>query len=350
MDWQLLRAQARAAMTEMAFDYLDGGADEEITLADNSAAWNRLRLRPHVLRDVSAVDAATTVLGTAVTTPVLAAPVGSQRLAHPDGECELARATTAAGTVLIASTMATTTLEDIAAAAPGARWMQIYLQRDRGAAAELVRRAAAAGYTALVLTVDLPVLGYRRRDERGGFTLPAGLTIANFGADMPAVPGASGLGAHVARDLDPALVPADIAWVADLSGLPVVVKGVLRGDDARACVDAGAAAIVVSNHGGRQLDGAIATADALPEVVAAVGEDVEVYVDGGIRAGTDVLKALALGARAVLVGRPLIWGLATDGADGARGVLDTLTCELLRAMALCGARTIAEIDRDLVVG
>ncbi len=350
MDIGSWEAAARERLPAAAFDYIAGGADDELTLADNVAAWSRLRLRPRVLRDVSVIDTSTTVLGTPVPLPVLVAPVGHQRLAHPDGENETARGAAQTGTVLIASTLATTRLEDIAAASTGPRWMQIYVQRDRHSTAALVKRAVAAGYTALVFTVDLPIAGARRRDERNSFTLPPGLSIANFESSMPHVPGSSGLAAHVSRDLDPNLTFADIGWLASISGLPVVVKGVLRGDDARACVDAGAAGIVVSNHGGRQLDTAIATADALPEIVATVGADAEVYVDGGIRAGTDVLKALAMGARAVLVGRPVIWGLATGGAAGVAAVLAAYGDEFARAMALCGAAGVTDLTPDLIAG
>jgi len=351
MDFEPLEAAARAALTASAYDYFAGGSDDEATLRDNVAAWGRIRLRPRVLRDVTLIDTATTVLGTPLAMPILVAPVGYQAMAHPGGEAEAARGTAAAGSLYVASTVANTRLEDIAADA-GPRWMQVYVQKDRAATAALVRRAAAAGYTALVLTVDLPVLGRRRRDERNSFTLPPGLTVANFGLDMPAVAGQSGIAAQVGRDLDPGLTPEDIGWLQDTSGLPVLVKGVLRGDDAQLAVDAGAAGVVVSNHGGRQLDTAISGAQALPEVVAAVASSAnpraEVYVDGGVRAGTDVLKALAMGARAVLVGRPMIWGLATGGAAGVTAVLSELQTELANAMALCGARSIAELTPDLL--
>jgi 4-hydroxymandelate oxidase len=350
VDCDALEASAREQLTQLAYDYYAGGADDEITLAENVAAWRRIRLRPRVLRDVSTIDTATTVLGTAVTAPVLVAPTAYQRLAHDDGERATARGTAAAGTVLIVSTLATTRLEDVATAAPdGARWMQMYLQRDRGASAELVARAVAADYRALVLTVDLPVAGLRRRDERNGFTLPPGLSLANLGITHPDMPlGGSALAAHVRQDFTAAITFDDIGWLAEISGLPVVVKGVLRGDDAAAAVAAGAAAVVVSNHGGRQLDGAIATAEALPEVLDAVGDRAEVYVDGGIRGGTDVLKALAAGARAVLLGRPVIWGLATGGGPGVQAVLDGFVDELARAMALCGAADIAALTADLL--
>lgn len=347
MDFDPLETAARGTLPLMAYDYFAGGSDDEASLRDNVAAWQRIRLRPRVLRDVSVIDTSTTVLGTPVAMPVLVAPVGYQRMAHDGGECDAARGTAAAGSLYIASTVATTKLEDIAAAA-GPRWMQVYVQKERHLTEAMIKRAAAAGYSALVLTVDLPVVGRRRRDELNSFTLAPGLTVANFGVEMPAVAGQSGLAAQVGRDMDANLTPRDIAWLSEVSGLPVLVKGVLRGDDARAAVDAGAAGVVVSNHGGRQLDTAIAGADALPEVVAALGGDAEIYVDGGIRAGTDVLKAVAMGARAVLVGRPMIWGLATGGAAGVEAVLTELRSELATAMALCGVTSVDALSPDLL--
>ncbi|MGQ0466211.1 MAG: alpha-hydroxy acid oxidase [Sporichthyaceae bacterium] len=350
MDLDALEATARERLSPLAYDYFAGGSDDELTLADNVAAWRRIRLRPRVLRDVSVVDTSTTVLGTPVSMPILVAPTAYQRLACDEGEPANARGTAAAGTLLVVSTLATVRLEDVAAAAPESpRWMQIYLQRDRGATVELVERAVAAGYRALVLTVDLPVAGHRRRDERNGFTLPPGMTVANLGLSHPEMPdGGSALAQHVLTDFTAAMTFDDVAWLVSASPLPVLVKGVLRADDAVACIEAGAAGVIVSNHGGRQLDGAIAGADALPEVVAAIGSRAEVYVDGGIRAGTDVLKALAMGARAVLVGRPVLWGLATGGAAGVEAVLNSLRDELARAMALCGAPTILDLTPDLL--
>lgn len=348
MDLVELERQARERLEPAAYDYFAGGADDELTLADNVAAWRRLRLRYRVLRDVGAVATATTVLGTRIPAPVLVAPTAYQRLAHPDGEAATARGAAAAGTVMVASTLATVSLEDVAAAAPDApRWFQLYVRRDRGWTAELVARAVAAGYRALVLTVDLPVLGFRRRDERNNFSLPVGMEMANMGSAVPQVQG-SGLKAYATAELEPSLTFDGLAWLRSLSDLPLVVKGVVRGDDAAACVAAGAAGVAVSNHGGRQLDSAIATADALPEVVDAVGGRVEVYVDGGVRGGTDVVKALALGARAVLVGRPVLWGLATGGVDGVAAVLDGFAEETARAFALCGATSVDDVTSDLL--
>ncbi|MEX2618736.1 MAG: alpha-hydroxy acid oxidase [Egibacteraceae bacterium] len=348
MDLRRLEQQARERLAPAAYDYYAGGADDELTLADNVAAWRRLRLRYRVLRGVGAVSTATTVLGTRVAAPVLVAPTAYQRLADDAGEAATARGARTAGTVMVASTLATVSLEDVAAAAPDApRWFQVYVRRDRGQTAELVARAVAAGYRALVLTVDLPVLGFRRRDEHHRFSLPVGMEMANVGASVPQVAG-SGLHAYAAGEIDPSLTFDDLEWLRSLSDLPLVVKGVVRGDDAAACVAAGAAGIAVSNHGGRQLDSAIATADALPEVVAAAGDAAEVYVDGGVRGGTDVVKALALGARAVMVGRPVLWGLATGGEQGVVAVLDGFAEETARAFALCGATTVEQVTGDLL--
>ncbi len=349
MEPDELERAARQRLRPDAWDYYAGGADDEVTVEENVAAWRRLRLHPHVLRDVTHVETATSVLGTRVTAPVLVAPTAYQRLACDEGEAATSRAAAAAGTVMVTSTLATVALEEVAAAAPSApRWFQLYVRTDRGWTGELVDRAVAAGYRALVLTVDVPVLGWRPRDERNRFTLPEGMRMANVGADVPEGEG-SGLAAYAAAELDRGLRAADLSWLVERSGLPIVVKGVLRADDARRAVDAGAAAVAVSNHGGRQLDGAVATAEVLEGIAEEVGADAEVYVDGGIRRGTDVVKALALGARAVLVGRPVLWGLAVDGEAGAREVLDRLREELERALALCGACSVDEVTRDLLL-
>jgi 4-hydroxymandelate oxidase len=352
LDLDALEAAARSRLDQGVYDYIAGGADAERTLADNLTAWSRLRLRPRVLRDVGEVSTATTLLGSEVPTPLMVAPMAYHRMVHPDGEAASAAAAGASGVLYVLSTQATMSVEEVAAAAPGAvRWFQVYVVRDRGWTAELVVRAAAAGYRALVLTVDVPLLGRRLRDLRNDFRLPTGLKPAN----APPVAEARQRELDVdvlaqAGQFDPGLTPDTVGWLADRSGLPVVVKGVLRGDDAVACLDAGAAGVVVSNHGGRQLDTAVATADALAEVVAAVGDRAEVYVDGGVRRGTDVVKALAMGARAVLVGRPVLWGLAAGGTAGAERVLSGLVADLRLAMALCGAVDVGRVTPDLLAG
>jgi 4-hydroxymandelate oxidase len=343
-----LEAAARQVLPEAVYHWYAAGAGDEATLADNLAAWSRLRLRPRVLRDVASVSTATTVLGTEVATPILVAPTAYHRLAHPDGEAATAAGAAAAGCGMVVSTRASTPLETIAAAAPGGlRWFQVYMLRDRGWTAELVARAAAAGYRALVLTGDTPYLGRKRRSTAHPLVMPPGAGMANIAATVPhahrAHPEAwSGAEQDPATDLDA------IAWLGERSGLPVLVKGVVRGDDAVVCLEAGAAGVVVSNHGGRQLDGVVASAEVVAEVVGAVGGRGEVLVDGGVRRGTDVVKALALGARGVLVGRPVLWGLAVGGVAGVRGVLEGLGVELGLAMGLCGAAGVADLTPDLV--
>ncbi|NNC74231.1 MAG: alpha-hydroxy-acid oxidizing protein [Acidimicrobiia bacterium] len=347
MDFTLLESVAKGNLTPGTYDYYAGGADDELTLADNLAAWQRMRLRPRVLRDVTDVDLATTVLGTPVSMPVLVAPTAYHKLAHPQGEIGTARAAAGADTLMIASTLATTSLEDIAASVDAPRWFQLYVHRDNDVTRSLIERAVGAGYEAIVLTVDLAVLGHRPRDERNAFSIE-GHEMANLQTGTPDAEG-SGLAAYADTAIDPGLTFEHIEWIKSESGLPVLVKGVVRGDDAAMAVDAGAAAVVVSNHGGRQLDTCIATADALEEVATAVGDRAEVYIDGGVRRGTDVVKALALGARAVLIGRPILWGLAADGASGVTDVLEFFRTATARAMALCGAASVDDVDRSLVV-
>jgi 4-hydroxymandelate oxidase len=345
---------AATKVESSAWGYQMGGACDEVTVRENREAWDRLNVRFRTMVDVSHRSLETSVLGTPISYPVLIAPTAMQKLAHPDGEAGMARAATTAGTLLVVSTTATTNLQDVMRAAEGPKWFQVYIYADRQATEALARHAASVGYRALVLTVDSPLIGRRERDIRNRFTLPPGMEIANAAmAGMhlvpPATADASGLTHHFRGLHDAALTPRDIRWLRDISGLPVIVKGIVRGDDAQRAVDHGASAVIVSNHGGRQLDTSIPTARALGEVVAAVGSAVEVYVDGGIRRGTDVLKALALGARAVLVGRPALWGLAVDGEDGVVRVLELLREELDLSMALAGCRTVADCTPDLVV-
>ncbi len=346
-----VEAAARERLPAAAADYIAGGAEDEVTLRANRQAFEALVLRPRVLVDVSTRSLETAVLGQAMPMPVLIAPTGFQRLAHPDGELATARAAGAEGVCLVLSTFSTASLEEVAAAG-GPRWFQLYVHRDRGLTADLVRRAEAAGYSALVLTVDLPVLGRRERDLRNGFSLPTDLRLGNFAlatsAALHGVEQGSALAAFHEGLRDPAFTWEDVDWLRSVSRLPLILKGVLRADDARRGVDHGAAGIIVSNHGGRQLDGAASGIGALPEVVEAVGGEVEVLVDGGVRRGVDVVRALAVGARAVLIGRPVLWGLAWDGEAGVRRVLRMLRDELDTAMALVGAPTVRAITRDLL--
>jgi 4-hydroxymandelate oxidase len=343
-------ALARERLPGMSFDYYAGGSGEEWTLRENREAFHRWVLRPRVLVDVADRDTSTTVLGTPVAFPILVAPTAMQRMAHREGELATSRACAEAGTVMVLSTIASSTIEDVAAAAPEApRWFQLYVHRDRGLTAELVERAVVAGYRALVLTVDTPVLGIRDRDSRNRFSAPPGVGLSNVGARfLPEVgPGDSGLAAYVRAQQDPAVTWKDVEWLRSLSDLPIVLKGILRAEDAALAAEAEVDGVAVSNHGGRQLDGTIAALDALPEVVDASGP-CEVYVDGGVRRGSDVLKALALGARAVMVGRPVLWGLAAEGVAGVRRVLRLLAQDLDVCMAIAGCRSVDDITPDLV--
>ncbi len=344
---------AQASMDSTAWDYYSGGSDDELTLQANCNAFGRLRVRPRVLVDARECSLSTTVLGVPISMPIMVAPTAYQCLACVEGECDTARAAGRAETVMVASTMATRSLEDIAAEASGPLWFQLYVYRDREVSLSLVRRAEAAGYRAVVLTADAPRLGHRERDLRNGFGLPPHLRMANFVAKESADisrqdPGTSALAEYASATFDPGLTWEGLTWLRSVTSLPVLVKGILTAEEATLATQYGADGIIVSNHGGRQLDGVLPTIEALPEVVEAVAGRCEVYLDGGIRRGTDVLKALGFGARAVLVGRPILWGLAVDGAAGAYQVLEFLRTELELAMTLAGRPTIASIDRSLV--
>ncbi|MEJ7811202.1 MAG: alpha-hydroxy acid oxidase [Gemmatimonadaceae bacterium] len=345
-------AAARGRLPEMVFGYYASGAHDEITLRENRLAYDRIALRPRVLTDVSRRDLSTTVLGAPVTLPILVAPMAFQRMAHAEGERAVARAAGAAGWGMILSTLSTTPVEEVRSATAAPLWFQLYVFQDRGMTRALVERTEAAGCEALVLTVDTPLLGRRERDVRNRFQLPPEVAIAHTMPgglqQFPDAPSDSGLAAHAARLLSPALTWADVDWLRSVTRLPVLLKGIVRGDDAVRAVDHGAAGVIVSNHGGRQLDTAVATIRALPEVADALAGRAEVLVDGGVRRGTDVVKALALGARAVLVGRPVLWGLALGGESGVARVLEVLRDEFDLAMALCGCRTVGEVTGDLV--
>jgi 4-hydroxymandelate oxidase len=341
-----LEPLARKRLDPAAYDYYAGGSGDEATLGQNRSAWRDITLRHRALVDVSKRDLSTTVLGQRIPFPALIAPTAFHKLAHPDGECATARA--ASGTVMILSTLSTMPVEDVVRAARGPVWFQLYVLRDRGMTRELVARAASAGCKALVLTVDAPLLGRRERDVKRAFVLPPGITIANLAQALPKTGNDSGLAVWFASQLDASLTWKDLEWLRSLTDLPIVVKGIVRGDDAARAVEHGASAVVVSNHGGRQLDGAPATARALPEVVAAAAERAEVFVDGGVRRGVDVVRALALGARAVLLGRPILWALAAGGEAGVTRALSLFAAEIDLAMALCGCPDVSTITRDLL--
>ncbi len=327
--------------------YFAGGAGDERTLRENVAAYGRWTLHPRVLVDVGGVSTATTVLGAEISMPLLVAPVAFQRLVDPDGEVAMARAAAAAGTIMALSTIATSHPAEIAAEAPPApRWFQLYCFSDRGITRALIAEAVDSGFDAIALTVDAPRAGRRERDLRTGFVVPPEITApavaAAIGSDRPiTVEEVFGL-------VDPTLAWDDFAALASDCSLPIVLKGVQTGADARLALDHGAAAVVVSNHGGRQLDGVPATLEILPEVVEAVDGRCEVLIDGGIRRGTDVVTALALGARAVLAGRAPLWGLAVGGERGARHVLEILRAEVELALVLLGCPTPAQITPEHV--
>jgi 4-hydroxymandelate oxidase len=334
-----LEAAARERLDPAAYAYYAAGSGEEISVGEAAAAWRSWRLLPRVLRDVSHVDTSLSLAGTPLASPVLAGPTALHAMADPQGEPATARGVAAAGSLLVLSSRSSRPIEQVAEVA-GPWWYQVYCLRDREVTGEQVRRAARAGARALVLTVDAPYVAPKPRVRD---PLPLGAhgdeALANF-------PGARAL----EREQDPSIDAGVIGQLARQSGLPVLVKGVLRADDAVRCVQAGAAGVIVSNHGGRQLDRAVASAHALPAVAEAVGDRVPVLVDGGIRTGTDVLVALALGARAVLLGRPVLWALAVGGSDGVGALLESYRAQLSMAMALAGAANLAQVTADLVAG
>ena len=338
------RARARTLLPPEVWDYYEAGSGEEVTLTEAEDSWRSYRLRPRVLQDVSRVDLTTRLLGAELASPFVVAPMAFHALAHPDGECATVRGTGDAGCLTVLSTRASRTIEDVAAAATGPWWFQAYVMRDRALTEALVQRAAAAGAGAVVLTVDTPYVG--RKDKVSGvrFAVPDDEYLVNLAQHL--VPGAVG---RESAEQDPSMTPEVIARLAEVGGLPVLVKGVLRGDEAQRCLDAGAAGVIVSNHGGRQLDRAVPSAHALPEVLDAVRGRVPVLVDGGIRSGTDALVALGLGAAAVLVGRPVLWALAAGGAGAVTGLLEELAADLRHVLALAGATSPADVGPDLVV-
>jgi len=369
-----LRELARRRLPRMVFDFFDGGAEDEVTLRANRAAFERIRLVPQVLRDVSRVDPSTEVLGGPARYPIVVAPTGAIGMGWPGADLAIARAAAACGIPYTLSTSATASIEEIAEQAPGRLWFQLYVLTDRAFSDGLVERARAAGYEALVVTVDLPVGGKRERDAHNGFALPfrLGLRPLLQGAAKPAwawrilahggIPELVNLrgfqqraradmasaASSVGQNLDASFDARGLARLRELWKGKLIVKGVARPDDAERIVQLGADAIWLSNHGGRQLDGAITALDALPAVAAAVGAKVPVLIDGGVRRGSDALKARALGAQAVAIGRPMLYGASAAGAAGARRALEILTDELERTMRLCGARSIAEIGAHLL--
>jgi 4-hydroxymandelate oxidase len=330
---------ARDRMEPAAWDYFAGGADDERTLADNLDAFRRLRLRPRMLVDVTRRSLAVTALGAELAMPIIVAPTAARHFADPDGDLAVARGAAVVGALTTLSTISDRSLEDVVDAAPDApRWFQLYASSDEAITRGLLDRASKAGYGAVVVTVDLPYAGNRERDARSGFVVP-------LGVHLPEEQPVDEHGLLIAPTFDWDW----LAWLRSVCSVPLLAKGILRADDALRALEAGCAGVWVSNHGGRQLDGAVTAVDALPEIVAAVGERGLIVADGGVRRGTDALKLLALGADLVGVGRPILWGLAAGGADGVQRVLEILRDELSLAMALSGCRSVAEITPDLVV-
>jgi 4-hydroxymandelate oxidase len=345
-------ARARESVDGSTLDYYDGGSNDEITLRGNVAAFSRIALYPRMFRGVGTRDMSTTIVGSRARWPVIVAPVALLGMLSPDGEVPAARAATAAGSIFVLSSLSVTPIEDVIAVATGPVWFQLYIYKDRAASEALVKRVEEAGCSALELTADTPILGRRERDVRNSFGLPEGLWTPNLTADAGSLTPHAGSDSPFKAAIDalfyPDLTWDDVAWLTSITHLPVLIKGLLRADDAVRAVDAGAAAVIVSNHGGRQLDTAPAAIDALVAIADAVGDRTELIVDGGIRRGADVLKAIALGARAVQIGRPIVWGLVVDGEQGVGDVLDLLRDELDLAMALTGCRSIDEITSDLL--
>ncbi|XP_064873826.1 2-Hydroxyacid oxidase 2-like isoform X1 [Oncorhynchus nerka] len=341
---------AKEHLSKATWDYYAAGADECCTRDDNLLAYKRIRLRPRILRDVSVCDTRTTVQGTEISFPVGIAPTAFHCLAWHEGEMATARATEAVNTCYITSTYSTCSVEEIAAAAPnGYRWFQLYVYRDRKLSESIIHRVEALGYKALVLTVDVPYTGKRRNDIRNQFKLPPHLKVKNFDGVFQEAAGPAGEEYGVpANTLDPSISWKDVYWLQSLTRLPIIIKGILTKEDAELAVEHGVQGIIVSNHGGRQLDGGPATIDALSEIVDTVQGRIEVYLDGGVRTGSDVLKAVALGAKCVFIGRPAVWGLAYKGEEGLKEVLHILNNEFRLSMALSGCRNVAEINRNLI--
>ncbi|XP_007422829.1 hydroxyacid oxidase 1 isoform X1 [Python bivittatus] len=346
---------AKKFLQKSVYDYYKSGADDQQTLAENVAAFSRLKLYPRMLKNVSTLDLSTCILGERISMPICVAATAMQCMAHTDGEIATARACRSVGTGMMLSSWSTTSIEDVAQAAPQTiLWLQLYIYKDREVTKSLVRRAEKAGYKGIFVTVDTPYLGKRLDDVRNKFRLSPHLRMKNFETNDLAFSSEkgygedSGLSVYVAEAIDPSINWDDLKWLRGLTSLPIITKGILRADDAREAVKIGVDGILVSNHGARQLDGVPATIEVLPDIIEAVEGKAEVFLDGGIRKGTDVLKALALGARAVFVGRPIIWGLAYQGEEGVKEVLQVLKEEFKLAMALSGCPSVQAIDRTLV--
>jgi 4-hydroxymandelate oxidase len=342
---------ARAVLPHMVYEYIAGGAGDEITLRANRESFDRIRLRPRVLVDVSSIDTRITLFGHELASPVLLAPCAYMKLIHPDGEREAVRGAGAAGVSLVASTAASTSFEEMAEVATTPIWFQLYTSSDRGFTRALLERVQAAGCAVLCVTVDAPVRGLRDRDSRCSFHLPPGIERPNFRDLSPQARTGNARAegrAIYSPNLDPRITWKEMEWIKSFVKIPVLIKGVLAAEDAARAVESGMDGVIVSNHGARTIDTVPASMEALPECVEAVAGRVPVLVDSGVRRGTDVLKAIAMGASAVLIGRPFLYGLALEGAEGVRKVVETLQRETEMALATCGRTSIAQIDRSLI--
>jgi isopentenyl diphosphate isomerase/L-lactate dehydrogenase-like FMN-dependent dehydrogenase len=349
LEWE---EKAQAILPPMAYDYFAAGSNDEESLKRNRQVYNEILLRPKMLRDVSYRDMTVKVLGQTISMPMIIAPMAFQGLANEEGEVATARAAKALDTIMTLSTLSNCSIEEVGQAAPHHMWFQLYVYKDREITKELVGRAADAGYKAIVMTVDSPILGRRERDLRNGFHLPDHLSAKNLaGQGLHQIGKAdnySALASHIAALYDNALTWQSLEWIVSISKLPILVKGIVRGDDAVLALEHGAKGVIVSNHGGRQVDTCVAPIEVLAEVAQALEGRGELLMDGGIRRGTDIVKALALGARAVLIGRPVIWALATGGSEGIIKCLTMLKQELDLTMALSGCATLSDITPDLL--
>ncbi|PKA50876.1 Peroxisomal (S)-2-hydroxy-acid oxidase GLO1 [Apostasia shenzhenica] len=343
---------AKEKLPKMVYDYYASGAGDQWTLKENRDAFSRILFRPRLLIDVSRIDMTTNVLGYKISMPIMLAPSAMHKMAHHEGEYATARAASEAGTIMVLSSMATTSVEEVASTGPGIRFFQLYVLRDRNIVAQLVRRAERSGFKAIVLTADTPILGHREADVKNRFVLPPNLTLQNFeGLVLGKMEktDVSGLASYFASQIDRTLSWKDVKWLQSITSLPILIKGVLAAEDARLAVQSGAAGIIVSNHGARQLDYVPATITVLEEVVKAVQGRIPVFMDGGVRRGADVFKALALGASGVFIGRPVVFSLAVDGEAGVRKMLQMLRDEFEMTMALSGCTSLKEITRNHVI-
>uniref|UniRef100_A0A0D6QYN6 (S)-2-hydroxy-acid oxidase n=1 Tax=Araucaria cunninghamii TaxID=56994 RepID=A0A0D6QYN6_ARACU len=345
-------AVAKEKLPKMVFDYYASGAEDQWTLQENRKAFQRIRFRPRILVDVSKIDTSSSVLGFRISMPIMIAPTAMQKMAHPDGELATARAASAAGTIMILSTLSTSSVEEVSLTGPGIHFFQLYVLKDRHVVAQLVKRAENAGFKAIALTVDSPRLGRRETDIRNKFALPSHLTLKNFvGLDLGKVEKTQDSGPasyFFENGTDRSLNWKDVKWLKTITNLPILLKGLVTAEDTRLAIQAGAAGIIVSNHGARQLDYVQGTISCLEEVVKAAQGQLPVFLDGGVRRGTDVFKALALGASGVFIGRPVVYALAAEGESGVRKVLQMLRDEFELTMSLAGCCSVEEINRNYI--